>query len=112
MRELFCKPRARCFKGLGILTGIYALGCGLMLVIIPPVMESHGVISGSKVETNLNEMKLSTLILLAIFVGLSVLNLLVFKCYEKKEGRRESIINGQLMQGDFTQQIDDEQFEQ
>ena len=78
---MFCKPKARCFKGISILTGIYALACAGMLMIIPPVIEAHGYTSGSKVDTNVHNMKLASLILLAIFAALAVINLIIFKVY-------------------------------
>ena len=96
--ELFCKPKARCFKGLAILSGIYALCCGLMLMIIPPVVKAHKFPKGGDVDHDLDNMVLSTIILLIVFVSLAVVNLLICKVFEKREGRRESIINGQLMQ--------------
>ena len=105
MRELFCKPRARCFKGLAILSFIYAVGCALMLLFIPPVINAHGWNSltdaGKQVEENLHSMVLSTIIMLVVFVGLMVLNGLLWMYYGKKEGRRESIINGDLMADGF-----------
>ncbi len=39
--EMFCKPTARCFKGITILTGIFAMSCILMAVIIGPVIKVH-----------------------------------------------------------------------
>ena len=47
--ELFCKPKARCFKGLAILSMIYAMACGLMALMIPLVVKSHETEDG-KVE--------------------------------------------------------------
>ena len=96
--ELFCRPKARCFKGLAILCGIYALCCGLMLMIIPPVVKAHGFEDGGSVDHDLHSMVVSTIILLIVFVSLAVINFLTCKVFEKREGRRESIINGQLMQ--------------
>ena len=40
--ELCCKPRARCFKGLAILSMIYAMACLVMALVIPLVVKSHG----------------------------------------------------------------------
>ena len=40
--QIFCKPTARCFKGVSILTFIFALSCLLMAGIIPPVIKVHG----------------------------------------------------------------------
>ena len=99
MRELFCKPRARCFKGLAILSFIYSVGCALMLFFIPPVVNSHGYISGGSVDDNLESMVVSTIVMLVIFISLMVINGLLWMVYGKREGRRESIINGQLMDG-------------
>ena len=111
MKELFCRPKARCFKGLAILCGIYTLCCGLMLMIIPPVVNNHGydtsTSDGQRVEDNLKKMKISTIILLVIFAGLSIVNVLVCKVFEKREGRRESIVSGRLMENtDFHQNND------
>ena len=111
LNDLCCKPKARCFKGLAILCSIYTLCCGLMLMIIPPVVESHGYDTnteeGQKVADNVHNMKLSSIILLVIFAGLSLANFLVCKVFEKREGRRESIISGQLMgHTDFHQNDD------
>ena len=101
--ELCCKPKARCFKGLAILTGIYSLACGLMLMFIPPVINNHDDTFDDKVDHNLHKMVWSTGILLIIFAGLTIIFFLTFKVYERREGRRESIINGNLMaDGDFT----------
>ena len=94
--ELCCKPKARCFKGLAILAGIYCLACALMLMIIPPVVNAHGYDEGSSVDINLSNMKLSTSILLATFFAISALNVLLWRCYAKREERHESILNGDL----------------
>jgi hypothetical protein len=40
--ELCCKPTPRCFKGISILTFIFALTCGLMAAVIPPVIKVQG----------------------------------------------------------------------
>ena len=105
--ELCCKPKARCFKGLAILCGIYTLCCALMLMIIPPVINSHGYPEGGSVDDNLHKMQLSTIILMIVFAGLSVVNFLTCKVFQKREGRRESIISGQLMQNsDFNNRRD------
>ena len=111
--ELCCKPKARCFKGLAILSGVYALCCALMLMIIPPVINAHGFPEGGSVDTNLNKMKVSTIILMVVFAGISLVNVLTCKVFERREGRRESIINGQLMENsDFHQPgIDQHDFE-
>ena len=72
-----------------------------MLMIIPPVVNAHGIPEGDegqKVSDNLHKMKLSTIILMLIFAGLSVINVLTCKLFQRREGRRESIINGQLME--------------
>ena len=92
-----CKPKARCFKGLAILCGIYSLACGLMLMIIPPVVKSHGDESDPTTKDHMHSMVLSTSILLIIFAGLAILNVLCCKVYERKEKRHESIIRGELM---------------
>ena len=97
LNEIFCKPKARCFKGLAILCGIYALCCGLMLMIIPPVVKAHKFPEGGDVDHDLHNMVISTIILLIVFASLAVVNFLTCKVFEKREGRRESIINGQLM---------------
>ena len=68
-----------------------------MLMIIPPVINSHGYPEGGSVDDNLHKMQLSTIILMIIFAGLSVVNFLTCKVFQKREGRRESIISGQLM---------------
>ena len=104
LTDLCCKPRARCFKGLAILSGIYTLGCALMLMIIPPVVKAHGNYDpGSKVDDNMHNMTVSTIVLMITFFVGTIINFCVYKLYEKREGRRESIINGQLMQPqDFT----------
>ena len=87
MNELCCKPKARCFKGLAILCSIYTLGCALMLMIIPPVVNSHGFVEGGEVDDHLHAMKVSTLVLMAIFFVLSVVSVLSCKVYEKREQR-------------------------
>mmetsp|Transcript_25052 Transcript_25052/g.31367 ORF Transcript_25052/g.31367 Transcript_25052/m.31367 type:complete len:110 (-) Transcript_25052:247-576(-) len=87
--ELCCKPKARCFKGLAILSSIYTLGCALMLLFIPPVVESHGYDEGSSVDDNLHKMKLSSIILLVVFFCLSLLNLMACKFYDRREKRHE-----------------------
>ena len=97
-KEIFCRPKARCFKGLAILCSIYTLCCGLMLMIIPPVVNSHGYEVGSKVDDNLHKMKVSSIILMVIFAGLSVVNLLTCKLLQRREGRRESVV-GSFMEG-------------
>ena len=111
LNELCCKPKARCFKGLAILSGIYTLCCALMLMIIPPVVNAHGFDKGSQVEDNLNKMKIATIICLCIFLGLTVLNLIVCKFYDSREKRHESIVNGDLITGDnfspFNEEDDD-----
>ena len=76
MSELFCKPKARCFKGLAILCGVYTLACGMMLMLIPPVVTAHGYPEGGSVADNLHKMKVSSIILMIIFAIGSVLNLL------------------------------------
>ena len=104
MSDLFCKPKARCFKGLAILTGVYTLACGVMLMIIPPVVNSHGYKAEGKVADNLHKMVLSSIILMILFAGLSVISLLCCQIFTKREGRRESVLNGQLMDNaDFHQ---------
>ena len=112
MRELFCKPKARCFKGLMILSGIYTLACGLMLLIIPPVVNAHGYTDES-VGDNLHLMTVMTGVIMVVFAGASIINFICFGIYSKREGRRESIINGDLMnrqgQNDF---VDDDGFEE
>ena len=100
LSEAFCKPKARCFKGLAILSAIYTLGCGLMLMVIPPVVKAHGFAAGSKVEDHLDEMKTSTLVLLVIMAGLAIVFSLSWKVYEKRESRREAIISGNLIPAD------------
>ena len=97
MNELCCKPKARCFKGLAILSGIYTVGCGLMLMIIPPVVTSHGYVEGSKVDDNLHSMKVSTIILMIAFLAGAIINFCTYKFFEKKESRRGSVLSGQLM---------------
>ena len=97
MRELCCKPKARCFKGLAILSGIYALGCALMLMFIPPVIEAHHKEKLADTDDKLHEMKVSTIVLLVVFAAISIINLLVCQVFTKREGRRESIINGNLI---------------
>ena len=48
-----------------------------------------------------------------VFAGIAILNFICFGIYAKREGRRESIINGDLMNGrgqnDF---VDDDGFEE
>ena len=103
MNDLFCKPKARCFKGLAILSGIYALACGVMLLIIPTTIKAHGYEPDSQTATNIHKFILSTLICLIVFFALAVLNVITCKIYEGKEKRREAVITGQLMRGDFEQ---------
>ena len=97
MNELCCKPKARCFKGLAILSGIYTVGCGLMLMIIPPVINSHGYPEGGSVDDNLHSMKISTIILMIVFLAGAVINFATYKFFEKRESRRGSVLSGQLM---------------
>ena len=37
----FCKPTARCFKGISILTAIYASACLLICAFIGPLIKVH-----------------------------------------------------------------------
>ena len=97
MRELFCKPKARCFKGLGILFGVYTLGCALMLMIIPPVINVHSDTKDDQVATNLHKMVVATCVLLATFFVLAVVNLFAFKMLDKKEKRHMAILQGDLI---------------
>ena len=39
--DLCCKPKARCFKGFMILTGIYAFASLVISLMIPPVVNNH-----------------------------------------------------------------------
>ena len=41
LNELFCKPTARCFKGISILTGMYATMCLLLCAIVGPLIKVH-----------------------------------------------------------------------
>ena len=89
MKDLCCKPKARCFKGLMILCGIYSLACGVMLMIIPPVVNAHGydeaTADGMKVHDNVKKMTISSSILLIIFVILAIVNFGLCKVFERKE---------------------------
>ena len=109
MNELCCKPKARCFKGLAILSGIYFLACALMLMIIPPVINAHGGFApGSGVDNRLHSMTISTLVLMIIFLSLAIINVLVCKLYERKEKRHEQIVQGALMTNENFHQFSDE----
>ena len=110
LNDLCCKPKARCFKGLAILSGIYCLGCALMLMIIPPVVNAHGVTAGSPVDDRLHSMKVSSLILMCIFFGVALVSLMACKVYEKKEKRHSAIVQGDLMGGGNFEQFADEDF--
>ena len=105
--QLFCKPKARCFKGLAILSGIYVLACLGMLLIIPPVFKSHGCPIDpegdedcDKVHDRLHEMKISTGILAVVFAGIVVLNLILCKFFDSKEKRHRDIVSGNMMAND------------
>ena len=106
--ELCCKPKARCFKGLAILSGIYTVACGLMLMIIPPVVEAHGYREDGPVPHDLKSMKISTVILLCVFLALTVVNLLVCKVYDSREKRHEQIVSGNLISDENFQQFHEE----
>ena len=58
-------------------------------------------------------MVVMTGVIMIVFAGIAILNFICFGIYAKREGRRESIINGDLMNGrgqnDF---VDDDGFEE
>jgi len=39
--QAFCKPTARCFKGISILTALYSLVCLLICAIVGPLIKVH-----------------------------------------------------------------------
>ena len=60
-----------------------------MLMFIPPIVNAHGFDTyseaGGKVEKNLNKMVTSTVILLVIFAGSALLNLILCKVFTSRE---------------------------
>ena len=89
--ELCCKPRARCFKGLAILSMIYAMACLVMALMIPLVVKSHGDDSGD-VKDRVHLQLVWSLILGAVFGGISIGNWIVFLVYKQKESMRQSVL--------------------
>ena len=95
--ELFCRPKARCFKGISILTYIFAASCLLMLIIIGPVIKAHGdtTVNQNKPGTNepdaaevahrLHIMNASTIWLSVIFTVIGSISLALFFKYKKLE---------------------------
>ena len=91
--QLFCKPRARCFKGLAILSGIYALACLMMLAFIPPVINAHGYEPSDEISVQdsiaignrLDKMIKGTWISAAIFFALAVINIILTAFFSSKE---------------------------
>ena len=90
--ELCCKPRARCFKGLAILSLIYAMACGVMALMIPLVVKSHGGDEDAGIKDRVHQQLIWSLILGAVFAGVSVLNWVLFAAYRTKEGMRRSVL--------------------
>ena len=93
---LFCKPRARCFKGISILTLIFSVCCVLMAVIIGPVIKVHGDTTinhntkkgeptAAEVADRLSIMTQTTVWLSVVFIVTSLISLALFFKYQKKE---------------------------
>ena len=83
--ELCCKPKARCFKGLAILSMIYAMGAFIMALVIPLVVKSHGGDDDADVKDRMHMQLISSIIIGLIMLGISVLNWIVFAVYRTKE---------------------------
>ena len=94
--ELFCKPRARCFKGISILTLIFAICCILMAIIIGPIIRVHGDTTvnhntnknepdAAEVKHRLKVMTYSTVWLSVAWLIISGTALALYFKYKKKE---------------------------
>ena len=90
--ELCCKPKARCFKGLAILSMIYAMGAFIMALVIPLVVKSHGGDDDPDIKDRMHMQLISSIIIGLIMLGISVLNWIVFAVYRTKEQARRSVI--------------------
>ena len=90
--ELCCKPRARCFKGLAILSFIYALACFIMALVIPLVVKAHGGLEDPDIKDRSHMQLVSSIIIGLVMAGISVLNWICFAIYRNKELTRRSVI--------------------
>ena len=102
LREAFCKPRARCFKGYAILCGIYTLANLLFAGLIPPIVKQHGdtttqhageATTPEEIQNRLNILTTSCLSLALTFAFLSVINLCLFVRFTKVEASRKQAKN-------------------
>ena len=94
--EMFCKPTARCFKGITILTGIFAMCCILMAIIIGPVIKVHdgtiinqntkpGEPTAAEVASRLHIMNQCTIWLAVTFFVISLISLALFFKFMRRE---------------------------
>ena len=95
--ELFCKPTSRCYKGISILTGIFALSCLLMAAIIGPVIVVHdgttidqpilkpGEPTAAEIKDRLHTMNQYTIWLAVSFIVISAISLALFFKYRRTE---------------------------
>ena len=97
--ELFCKPTSRCFKGITILTFIFALSCILMAIIIGPVIKVHGGTTidqpnlkpgeptAAQIAARLTIMTKSTIWLAVTFIVIAIISFLLFLKFFKIESK-------------------------
>ena len=100
LKQMFCTPTARCYKGLSILFGIWCAACILIATLITPVIKAHGdnvenhnvkpdEPTAADVQARMRTMKVWTILLTLVFAALSILSTCVFLGLKKKSTGEE-----------------------
>ncbi len=111
LREAFCKPLARCFKGYTILCGIYTGANLLFTGLIPPIVKQHGDTINQRFDAQGNSesttpeeiyhrLNIFTTLCSSLaqsFAFLCVINLILFDRWTKLEATRKLVKNALII---------------
>ena len=92
MYKMWCMPTSRCYKGLTILFGIWAVALLLLGIMIPPIVRQHGVQPKGPdeaewlvIQTRITTLLWCSYIMAAAFAGASLLSVAACLAYRTKE---------------------------
>ena len=104
LKEIFCRPTARCFKGITILTAIYSLVCLLICGIIGPLIKVHdgttinspdigcdGCPTGptaAEIKVRVHTLTICTLWIAAVMAVISILSFILFFSLGKRDQKK------------------------
>ena len=111
LREAFCKPFARFFKGYTILCGIYTVANLLFTGLIPPIVKQHGDTTNQRFDAQcnpesttpeeiyhrLNILTTSCSSLAQSFAFLCAINLIFFVRWTELEATRKLVKNALII---------------